>query len=116
MTRKLIAVASACAFLGAAFAASPALAGGEQGNMTVVTGDLNLRSDSGAQVVLRRIKNASSAFCEDDNRTRDLGRSLEASKCRDRMMYLAVNKLDAPLVTARYQASGAKPPILMARR
>ena len=116
MTRKLIAVASACAFLGAAFAATPAFAQEEQGNMRVAIGDLNLQSDGGAQSVLHRIRNASSAFCEDDNRTRDLGRKLESWKCRDRMTYLAVSKLDAPLVTARYQASGAKPPILMARR
>ena len=84
--------------------------------MRVVTGDLNLQSDSGARTVLHRIKSASSAFCEDDNRTRDLGRKLEAWKCRDRMMYLAVSKLDAPLVTASYHASGAKPPILLAGR
>jgi len=103
MTHKLIAAASACAFLGAAFAATPAFAGEEQGNMTVVMGDLNLQSDSGAKSVLHRIKTASSAFCEDDDRTRDLRRRLETRKCRDRMMDLAVNKLDAPLVTVRYQ-------------
>jgi UrcA family protein len=116
MTRKLIAVASACAFLGAALAATPALAWEEQGNMKVVIGDLNVQSDSGARSVLHRIKNASSAFCEDDSRTRDLKRKLESWKCRDRMMYLAVSKLDAPLVTASYHASGAKPPILLASR
>jgi UrcA family protein len=116
MTRKLFAVASACGLLGAMLAATPSLAGEEQGTMRVVTGDLNLQSQNGAQTVLRRIKNASSAFCETDSGTRDLGRRLEGSKCRDRMMYLAVSKLDAPLVTASYQASGAKPPILLARR
>lgn len=116
MTRKLFAVASACAFLGASLAATPSLAGEEQASMRVATGDLNLQSDTGAQSALHRIKNASSVFCEDDNRTRDLGRKMESWKCRDRMMYLAVSKLDAPLVTASYQASGAKPPILLARR
>jgi UrcA family protein len=116
MTRKLFAVASACAFFGAAFAATPSFAGEEQGSMRVVTGDLNLQSDSGAQSVLHRIKNASSAFCEESIGDRDLRRRLESRKCRDRMMYLAVSKLDAPLVTASYQASGAKPPILLARR
>jgi len=116
MTRKLIAVASACAFFGAALAATPALAWEEQGKMKVVIGDLNLQSDGGAQSTLRRIKSSSSVFCEDDTRTRDLKRRLEAWKCRDRMMYLAVSKLDAPLVTASYHASGAKPPILLATR
>lgn len=84
--------------------------------MRVVTGDLDLQSGSGAQSVLHRIKTASSAFCEDDNRTRDLKRKLESWKCRDKMVYLAVNKLDAPLVTAMYQSSGAKPPIVLTRR
>jgi len=113
MTRKLIAVASACALLGVALAASPAFAQGEPGTMRVATGDLNLESDRGAQNVLNRIKAASSVFCEDDNRSRDLKRRLESRKCRDRMMYLAVDKLDAPLVTAKYKDSGAKPPILL---
>jgi UrcA family protein len=112
MTRKLFAVASACAFL----IATPALAADETGNMKVATEGLNLQSDSGAQTVLRRIRNASSAFCEEDIGSRDLGRRLESWKCRDRMMYLAVSKLDAPLVTAMYSSSGAKPPILLAHR
>lgn len=116
MTRKLFAVASACAFLGAALAPTPSFAGEEQGQMRVAMGDLDLQSDPGAQSVLHRIKTASSIFCENDNRTRDLARTLESWKCRDRMTYLAVSKLDAPLVTASYYASGAKPPILLARR
>ena len=113
MTRKLIAVASVCALLGVALTASPAFAQGEPGTMRVATGDINLESDSGAQRVLNRIKTASSVFCEDDNRTKDLKRKMESRKCRDRMMYLAVDKLDAPLVTAKYKDSGAKPPILL---
>jgi UrcA family protein len=116
MTRKLLAVASACAFLGAAFAATPAFAQDEQGIMKVRTGGLNLQSDSGAQSVLGRIKYASSTFCEAGAGTMDLARRLEARKCRDRMMYLAVSKLDAPLVTALYHASGGRPPILLATR
>lgn len=116
MTRKLFAVASACAFLGATLAGTPAIAGGEQANMRVPTAGLNLQSDSGAQTVLNRIKFAASVFCEDTAGTKELARSAEARRCRDRMMYLAVSKLDAPMVTARYSASGAKPPILLAHR
>jgi UrcA family protein len=112
MTRKLFAVASACAFLGA----TPSFAGGEQANMRVSTEGLNLQSDSGAQIVLNRIKYAASVFCEDDGGTKELARRAEARRCRDRMMDLAVSKLDAPLVTARYAQSGLKPPILMADR
>jgi UrcA family protein len=116
MSRKTFAVVSACAFLGASLAATPAPAADEIGTMRVVTGDLNLQSDSGAQSVLHRIRNASSAFCEEADGTRDLGRRLESWKCRDRMTYLAVSKLDAPLVTAMYHSSGANPPIVLAHR
>jgi UrcA family protein len=116
MTRKLFAVASLCAFLGATFAATPSFAGGDPGEMRVQTGGLNLQSEGGAQSALSRIKYAASVFCEDTPATRDLSRKAEARKCRDRMMYLAVGKLDAPLVTASYSASGAKPPILLATR
>lgn len=116
MTRKLFAVASACAFLGATLAGTPSLAGGEQANMRVSTAGLNLQSDDGAQIALNRIKWAASVFCEDDGGTKELARKAVARRCRDRMMYLAVSKLDAPLVTARYAQSGLKPPILMADR
>ena len=122
MTRKFIAVASACAFIGTTFAATPVFAapelrqepGQEQWSMTIVVGDLNLQSERGARAALQRIKNASSVFCEDDDRPKGLRRKLETRKCRDRMMYLAVNKLDAPLVTQSYHASGARPPIQVA--
>jgi UrcA family protein len=116
MTRKLFAVVSACAFLGAALAATPALAADEIATMRVSTGDLNLQSNSGAQDVLRRIENASSAFCGIEDGNRDLGRQLESLKCRNKMTYLAVSKLDAPLVTAMYRSSGAGPPVLLAHR
>src|SRR6266404_6611786 len=102
MTRKFFAVASACAFLGAAFAGTPSFGQGfpqgEEGHMRVPTGGIDLRSDSGADAVLNRIKYASTVFCEDTEGKMDIGRKLEARKCRDRMTYLAVSKLDAPLV------------------
>jgi UrcA family protein len=127
MTRKLFAVASACAFFGAAFAGSPSFAQDEQGqvqyfahgelaHMKVPTGGLDLQSDDGARSALGRIKYAASVFCEDTEGKMDIGRKLEAQKCKDRMTYMAVSKLDAPLVTARYYQTGGKPPILLARR
>ncbi|WP_332774245.1 UrcA family protein [Phenylobacterium sp.] len=116
MKSKLIAVVSASAFLGAAFVGTPAFAQEERADMKVAVGDLNLRAGTGAERALRRIKSASKVFCQDTARVTTLQERSNARACRDRMMYLAVNKLDAPLVTARYDESGARPPIILAER
>jgi hypothetical protein len=55
-------------------------------------------------------------FCDDDEGKMDIGRKLEARKCKDRMTYLAVSQLDAPLVTSRYYEAGGKPPVELAHR
>jgi UrcA family protein len=127
MTCKLFAVASACAFLGAAFAGTPSFAQGDGGQiqsfahgehaqMIVGTGGLDLQSDDGARSALGRIKYAATVFCDDTEGKMDIGRKLEARICKDRMAYLAVRKLDAPLVTARYYETGGKPPAQLANR
>jgi len=116
MKSKLIAIVSASAFLGAAFVGTPAFAQEERADMKVAVGDLNLRAGTGAERALRRIKSASKVFCQDTARVTTLQERSNARACRDRMMYLAVNKLDAPLVTARYDESGARPPIILAER
>ena len=132
MTCKLFAVASACAFLGAAFAGTPSFAqdqsfpqdqgqvqysaNGEQAQMKVPIGDLNLQSGAGARSALGRISSAATVFCSDDEGRTDIGHKMEAGKCKDRMTYLAVSTLDAPLVTARYYEAGGKPPIELANR
>jgi UrcA family protein len=127
MTCKLFAVASACAFLGAAFAGTPSFAQDDQGQiqyfahgeyaqMIVGTGGLDLQSDEGARSALGRIKYAATVFCDDTEGKMDIGRKLEARICKDRMTYLAVSQLDAPLVTARYYETGGKPPVHLANR
>jgi UrcA family protein len=127
MTCKLFAAASACAFLGAAFAGTPSFAQddggqtqsfshGEYAQMIVGTHGLDLQSNEGARNALGRIKYAATVFCENIEGNMDIGRKLEARTCKDRMTYLAVRELDAPLVTARYYETGGKPPVRLANR
>lgn len=127
MTRKLFAVASACAFLSAAFAGTssfaqddqrqiPYFAHGEYAQMKIPAGALNLQSDTGARSALGRIKYAAMVFCSGDEGRMGIGRKLQARKCTDTMTYLAVSRLDAPLVTARYYETGGKSAFQLANR
>jgi UrcA family protein len=120
MARKLIALASAtgllCATLATSAVAFPNQAADDTATMKVQLSGLNLRSGPGADRALIRIKNASRAFCGGSQNLLQLAQNAEAQKCKDRMMYLAVTKLDAPLVTASYTRSGAAPAIMLASR
>jgi UrcA family protein len=126
MIRKLFAVASACAFLSAAFAGTPSFAQdrpvaknenwspfyptGEEEQMSVRTSGLDLQSDSGARITLARIKFAAVIFCGADDGIMGIERTLLVRRCMDRMTSLAVSRLDAPLVTDLFYAMGGKPP------
>lgn len=113
MQSKLIAAVSASACLVAGFAPGAAVAQ-EVGTMSVAIGGIDLRSESGAKVALNRIRIAADRFCDDGSR--ELVRRVEIARCRAAMMYRAVSKLDAPLVTARYEGAGGAPIIQLARR
>lgn len=115
MTRKLIATASASALLLVTLYSTP-VAAEEVGTMRVKISDLRLGGEPGADRAFRRIRVAAATFCGDDRSIRQLSRIAEIHKCKARMTYLAVTKLDAPLVTARYENSGGQPPILLASR
>lgn len=117
MVRKSFAAAAAAMTL-MAWGASPALAqtSSDTAQMSVRVGDLNLRSDNGAKVALRRITSTSKSFCGGDPGRRTLAEQMETSKCVKRMTYMAVNKLDAPMVTAQYNGASAGPPIVFASR
>ncbi|HEX5264523.1 MAG TPA: UrcA family protein [Phenylobacterium sp.] len=70
--------------------------------MMVRVSDLNTSSPQGAEIALRRIKNASTLFCGDsDNIT--LSRRFEQHACEKRMTDKAVGALHAPTVTALYE-------------
>jgi len=95
---------------------TPAPAADASDHMRVKVGDLNLQSGSGAQEALNRIAVASRQFCGLAPGDRNLQVQEEARKCDSRMTYLAVRKLDSPMVTAAYESSHARPPIELARR
>ena len=84
--------------------------------MTVKISDLQLGGKPGADRAFRRIRMAAATFCGDDRSFRQPAQNAEIRKCKARMTYLAVNKLDAPLVTARYRNYGGQPATLLARR
>jgi UrcA family protein len=114
MDRKLLAVVSATAFLGAALTSPGAASAQDQAQMRVAIGGVDLRSKAGAEGALRRIETASDRFCENWRDQRDIGRRALARECAQRMTYLAVRELDAPMVTARYEQR-TDVPILLAR-
>lgn len=116
MNRSTIVLASSLALAAAALGGTPSSAQPPGDQMRVTVGDLNLRSERGADRAFYRIQNAATAFCDVRSEDRSLGRQALARKCRDRMTYLAVNKLDSRLVTARYERSGSGPPIQLASR
>lgn len=110
-----LASAVAASVLPSAFM-TPASGADVPGQMRVKVGDLNLESWSGALAALDRIHSASRQFCSVAPGDLNLSVQAKARKCDARMTYLAVTKLDAPMVTAAYENSYARPPIQLARR
>src|SRR3954468_18702500 len=94
---RIIKIAAAAALLtfGAAGVASA-----KDDIMIVRVGDLNTHSHDGAEIALRRIKNAASQFC--GPQSRDLGTNYAQQRCVKRMTTKAVTSLNAPMVTALY--------------
>ena len=106
----LAAAAAACAV------GSPAFAQDGIDQMVVKIGDLNLTTNNGARSALTRIRVASRDFCSVSPGDRNLAVQAEARKCDAQMAYLAVKKLDSPVVTAMYEGSRTQPPVLLAQR
>jgi UrcA family protein len=84
--------------------------------MEVRLGGVDLNSDLGARVALARIRAAAKVFCGDPAEATDLGRHAATKACYSHMTYLAVNKLDAPMVTAAFKGAPLRPEIRLARR
>jgi UrcA family protein len=95
---RIIKIAAAAALLG--FAGVAGTASAKEDIMIVRVGDLNTQSHYGAQIALRRIKNAATQFCGPE--TRDLGATYAQKRCQQRMTQKAVTSLNAPMVTALY--------------
>jgi UrcA family protein len=114
MQRRILGVFTAAVLTSALGA--PAFAADGPDQMRVKVGDLNLSSQVGAQSALNRIRAATRDFCSVNPGSRALAEQAEARKCDARMTYMAVRKLDAPVVTAAYEGSRAQPAILLATR
>jgi UrcA family protein len=80
-----------------AFVASTATAEAETAQMRVKIGDLDLKTETGAQQALKRIKTAAREFCEVPLEL-PLTRGFE--RCHRDLVAKAVSQLDAPMVTA----------------
>jgi UrcA family protein len=74
----------------------------ETDTMVVHMGDLNVTSSQGAEVALRRIKNAAMLFCGDYDKI-TFTRRIEHQRCEMQMTDQAVSSLNAPTVTALYK-------------
>lgn len=84
----------------------------EEDAMIVRLQGLDLQSEPGAEIALRRVKNAAVAFCGAPAR-RFVDKRVRA--CREEMMGKAVHKLDAPVVTALYETRQGTRTLLASR-
>jgi UrcA family protein len=114
MERRILGVFVAAVLTSAMGA--PAFAADGPNQLRIKVGDLNLGSHAGAHAALNRIRGATREYCGVDPGSRALRMQAEARKCDARLTYMAVRKLDAPLVTAAYEGSRSQPAILFARR
>lgn len=98
---RILKIAAAAAVLALGGVAGTASA--QEDIMVVRVGDLNTKSHDGAEIALRRIKNAANQFC--GPQSRDLSINQEQRRCKTRMTQKAVASLNAPMVTALYGPS-----------
>lgn len=78
--------------------------------------DLNLNSEAGARVALRRIRNAANLICGDEPNARVLNRSTLYHTCLRSTVDDAVASVRKPMLTAVNQGSGQRATILAAAR
>jgi UrcA family protein len=116
MQRRILGVLAAAAAMCAIGIPAFAQDGTGTDQMRVKVGDLNLGAATGARSALNRIHVATRDFCSVSPGDRNLAVQAEARKCDAQMTYLAVKKLDSPVVTAMYEGSRTQPPVLLAQR
>jgi len=117
MKRRILGVLAAAAAVCAISTPTVAQDGNGTDQMRVKVGDLNLTTNSGARSAFNRIRVATRDFCSVSPGNRNLAVQAEARKCDAQMTYLAVKKLDSPVVTAMYEGSrNTQPPVLLAQR
>jgi UrcA family protein len=100
------ALAAALAVAGSAFAQTDDDPGAPH-SVAVRYADLNLSSEAGARAMLDRITDAASRACGGDVDLRMLERRALYNRCKADTIDRAVRALDAPLVTAMANRTGA---------
>ena len=106
-----IAVALLCSLTPAS-----AFAAAETAEMTVRLNGINTESVAGSIVAFDRITRAARVFCGGSDGVVSIATRISARRCQDRMIDLAVTKLDAARVTSLLAASLQKPLMVAAGR
>jgi UrcA family protein len=111
LAKKTLAAVAALAVLGFGAAAH-----GQTLSVKVSVIDLNLDSEAGAQVALRRIQSAANHICGDEANTRVLSRSALYRACLRSTVDNAVAGVHKPMLTAANEGSGQRAAILASAR
>lgn len=99
-TTKLLAAVASLSMLGAAATPVWAASDPDQVTIRVKVGDLNLDTESGAQVALSRIRNASYFVCGEEPSARSLQEAMLYRACMNRTVGQAVAMANKPVLTA----------------
>lgn len=108
--------AIAAALLCSLFTPASAFAREETEEMTVPLSGLNMESAAGALAAFDRIKTSARVFCGGSDGVVSITTRMSARRCQDRMIDLAVTKLDAATVTSLRAASIRNPLVVAAGR
>lgn len=100
--KTLVALAALFAVATPALAAQPVPTAGEARQVTVRYADLDLSRPAGADAMIARIRQAAEVACSGFS-TRELAEMAQQRACLSETMAAAVRKVNAPLVTARFE-------------
>jgi UrcA family protein len=108
MKTLAFALAAVCLASGVASAHPSGRQSTPDGAQVVRYGDLDLAREQGARVLVARIKHAAHTVCGPEPRVLDLGEYQRHGACVREAAASAVQRIDAPLVTAVYQGDGER--------
>jgi UrcA family protein len=110
MLTTLLVAACACAALAQPAAARPYHPEG----VSVGYGDLNLASETGASVMIRRLDAAATIACNGRPDIRNLSATAQFKRCHDAAVSDAVARLDAPMVSVIFAERFSERPLRLA--
>jgi UrcA family protein len=100
VSRKILTSLLAAAIAVGATSVAAAAPAEDRVSVRVPIADLNLQSEAGARVALRRITNAAGSICGDEADTRDLRRQALFQACVRHVVGEAVAAADSPMLAA----------------